>query len=371
MGVLVKIPYSRVKGGNRFFEPTPNMIAAGFQPRPLGPEGPEAWQRAWTLYEDWKRHRRGDPGPAPRRYLLGSVGEAWERYRRTEAWRGKAEGTQREWEYAWTWIEPRFVEADPNTIELEDMEALRSHVREQVSEHAAHKIIKVWRALWKVMAAMKYCDASADPSKGVRNIQPKGRSETWTEGEVARRAKRAWRMQFYGLAAIIAVTWDTQFSPGDVRTLTLGKRHGDKKGTYFKTTRGKTGKDTIGTISRRAERVIQAYLAAVKLEPLADVPLFRDQRGKPYTMFSLARDFRAVREVELPGDDRRLMDMRRSGAVEAQAGDVSPLALAGKMANSVDQSAKLQDTYLPRRVAVVRLADAARRRGRQALREND
>ena len=88
-------------------------------------------------------------------------------------------------------------------------------------------------------------------------------------------------------------------------------------------------------------------------------------------MFSLDRDFRIVRSAEFPGDKRRLMDMRRSGAVEAQAGEVSPLALAGKMANSVDQSAKLQDTYLPRRVAVVRLADDARKRGRRALREND
>ncbi len=63
--------------------------------------------------------------------------------------------------------------------------------------------------------------------------------------------------------------------------------------------------------------------------------------------------------------------MRRSGAVEANAGEVDPLALADKMANSIDSSGKLQDTYLPRRVAVVRRADAARQRGRQALRENE
>jgi len=64
---------------------------------------------------------------------------------------------------------------------------------------------------------------------------------------------------------------------------------------------------------------------------LPDAPIFRDARGKHYTMFSLDRDFRIVRAAEFPGDKRRLMDMRRSGAVEAQAGEVSPLALAGKM----------------------------------------
>ena len=41
------------------------------------------------------------------------------------------------------------------------------------------------------------------------------------------------------------------------------------------------------------------------------------------------------------------------------------------MANSIDVSAKSQNTYLPRRVAVVRDADEARRRGRRALRENE
>src|SRR5581483_12224646 len=103
----------------------------------------------------------------------------------------------------------------------------------------------------------------------------------------------------------------------------------------------------------------------------ADAPIFRDQNGAAYTMFSLARDFRAVRDALFPGDRRRLMDMRRSGAVEAGAGGVDPLALANKMANSIDRSGELQDTYVPRRLGIVRLADAARRRGRQTIRENE
>jgi hypothetical protein len=88
-------------------------------------------------------------------------------------------------------------------------------------------------------------------------------------------------------------------------------------------------------------------------------------------MFGLADEFRLVRETEFPGDKRRLMDMRPSGAVEANAGEVQPLALAGKMANSIDVSSKLQETYLPKRVAVVRLADDARRRGRRLLRDEN
>jgi hypothetical protein len=52
-----------------------------------------------------------------------------------------------------------------------------------------------------------------------------------------------------------------------------------------------------------------------------------------------------VRRVEFPGDKRKLVDFRRSGAVEARAGKVDPAALAGKMANTIDQSKELQATY--------------------------
>jgi hypothetical protein len=367
----VKIPYYRVKRAKGFFEPTPEMKRAGFAARPLGDDGPEAWQRAWALYEQWQSWRRGETAPPERTYLIGSIGEAMDRYRRTKAWADKSEGTRREWSYVWTrWLEPRFADIDPATLEVEHLEDLHRDAL-ALSEHAAHKVIKVWRALWRVMAAMRYCETDKDPSLAIRNKQPKGRSEIWREGEVARLAKAAWRSGFHGLAAIIAVIWYTQFSPGDARKLTLAQRRRDKKGLYFDTSRSKTGKAAIGTVGKRGEWAIDAYLATLTFELMDDAPLFRDKDGKPYTMFSLDRDFRAVRAAVFCGDTRRLMDIRRSGAVEAGAGGVDPFALANKMANSIDRSGELQATYVPRRVGIVRLADAARIRGRRALRENE
>jgi hypothetical protein len=59
----------------------------------------------------------------------------------------------------------------------------------------------------------------ADSSLAVRNRAAKGRNATWFEGKAARLAKRAWRMGYHGLACVIAVAWDTQMSPGDVRDL--------------------------------------------------------------------------------------------------------------------------------------------------------
>jgi hypothetical protein len=71
-----------------------------------------------------------------------------------------------------------------------------------------------------------------------------------------------------------------------------------------------------------------------------------------------------VRGVAFPGDKRKLMDFRRSGAVEATGGKVDPAALAGKMANTIDQSKELQAAYLPHNTTLVRLADDARRSSR-------
>jgi hypothetical protein len=63
-----------------------------------------------------------------------------------------------------------------------------------------------------------------------------------------------------------------------------------------------------------------------------------------------------------------IMDMRRSGAVEAMAGNVDDGALAAKMANTISQATELQRTYLPVDPVSVARADAARLRGRAKLR---
>ena len=73
-----------------------------------------------------------------------------------------------------------------------------------------------------------------------RRSQP-GRTwpfRNWSEGEVARVAKRAWRMGYYGLAAVIAVAWDTQLSPGDVRVLRASQLARGATGEVFFTARG-------------------------------------------------------------------------------------------------------------------------------------
>jgi hypothetical protein len=82
----------------------------------------------------------------------------------------------------------------------------------------------------------------------------------------------------------------------------------------------------------------------------------------------LADDFGTLREAIFPGDKRRLMDMRRSGTLEAIAGGAEGFALAAKMANSIEHSNALHRTYAPVDEVAVQNVDEARLRGRRKLR---
>ncbi|MET3523758.1 hypothetical protein [Mesorhizobium abyssinicae] len=88
----------------------------------------------------------------------------------------------------------------------------------------------------------------------------------------------------------------------------------------------------------------------------------------PYQKNSLVDDFAEVRRLVFGSDERRrLMDMRRAGAVEANAGGASVESIAAKMGNSIDQNKTLQKTYMPVNLAAVRAADESRRIGRRKL----
>ena len=105
---------------------------------------------------------------------------------------------------------------------------------------------------WKIMLGMKVA-RTADPSTGIRNRAPAPRWQRWSEGEVTRLVKAAWRTRLTrALACIIAVAWDTQFSPVDVRTLAARHAAGDDGRLIFdrqQDGRAKTGRGAIGTVS--------------------------------------------------------------------------------------------------------------------------
>ena len=178
-------------------------------------------------------------------------------------------------------------------------------------------------------------------------------------------------MGYRGLAAALAVAWDSQLSPVDVRTLTAGQRRHDSEGSYFELSRGKTDVAAIATIGRRAERVLDAYIGSLGVELHADAPIFRNRSGGPYSKDTLGDDFREVRAAEFgPNERRTIMDFRRSGTMEGFAGGATTAQMSSKMANSIGSSNRLHKAYSPVDLTAVRAADKARKIGRMHSRKN-
>lgn len=375
-------------------EPT-LMADLGFRLVDCGEDGPHAWAVAAQWNARWKvaqeKHRAGElvgnPAKIERVYHVNSLGEAFAKYRTTNTWDSKKPRTREGWERGWKHIEPLFGDVDPATVSLEHVDGWYAMLLETTTVQEAYFAMKIWRALWCVVGTLnradgtRYCSVDHDPSLGIRRKTPAKRSQIWVYDETRRLVKRAWRMGYKGLAAALAVSWDTMLSPVDVRGLTTAQLSPRPQGPLFSLARAKTGKAAIGTISQKSEKVLARYIASLPVTLHPDMPIFHT-RGhlpgptggkpvlpRPYTKDVLSKDFRVVREIEFPGDKRTIMDFRRSGAVEATAGQVDQNALAGKMANSIDTNRHLQATYQPNAEAVVRLADEARARGRTVMRD--
>lgn len=387
-------------------EPT-LMATLGFQLVDCGEDG----TRAWSIAESWNKkwdtaladHKAGKSvqklGAIRRLYPANSLGEAYERYRDTGAFKAKAPATQDGWERGWREIEPVFGDVDPWTVGLEDLD-LWYHgepngeikgMLDTIGVSEAYHVMKTWRALWKVVGTLnrpaggKYCNPNGDPSLGIRRKTPKPRSAVWREGEAVRLVKRAWRMDHKGLSCIMAIAWDTMLSPVDVRRLSRAQLRGDAEGPFFDLSRAKTGKSAIGTLSKRTQRLIERYRGSLPCEIIDTIPMFRTAGAAPgpkggrrwlpqaYSKDKLGRDFRLIVAAEFPGDTRKLSDFRRSGAKEAELGGVGAGALGKKMANNIETDPRLRETYLPgsrQDASLVRLADVARGRGRIKIRSS-
>lgn len=399
--VKVDIPYYIIVKGRGYWRTTPAMRAAGFATIRCGKDGPAAWRVAAEWNARWQAHRSGAPHPgieatpsrskrdpaaieAAQAYPKGSAGEAFQRYRGTDEWTRKAPATRDDWWRGWRHIRPVFGDLAPAGLELDTLSAWRAKIETEHGRREAHRALKIWRALWKVMAALGYCGRDQDPSLAVRNSAAKGRSDTWSEGEAVLLAKDAWRAGYRGLAVAIAVLWDSQLSPVDVRTLSMSqlKRHG--RGAVIRD-RTKTDEPAGGKLSARTLALIEAYLAGLGYQLLEHTPLIRSKgleettrrggrprAGVPYTKNSIGADFRIVRAIRFgDAEKRQLQDLRRSGAVEAIVGGATAEQLSHGMGNTLAASNALFETYVPRNVATLTQIAEARLKGRSRMRSED
>lgn len=378
--VDIRLKHYVVRKGRGYWLVTPKMRAYGFENVRCGVDGPGAWAVAKEWEERWQRARKGLEAPRRKVYPKDSAGDGFERFRRTNEWQKKPPRTREDWDRGWAYIEPIFGDLPPARVSLEMLDQWYQRLTDRKGAGEAGRAMKTWRALYNVLAAMKLCPAGQDPSLAIRKTSVAGRTATWREGEAVRLVKASWRAGYRGLACIIAIAWDTSFSPVDARTLTPDHAVAIGDDWAFRIGRGKTGEAAIGILSKRTQALVQAYLAGLPYDLIDHAPIFRTRGsgttpkgGRPqapavYTKNKLAEDFREIRAAVLGKDEsRKLMDMRRTGSVEANAGGASVEAISAKLGNSIDRNKTLQKVYMPVDVASVRAADESRKIGRQKL----
>jgi hypothetical protein len=361
----VSVPYYVVKqrrNGERkgYWQPTKAMMALGARLIPCGTDGPEAWAKAAKAYAEWKAGKRKDAARSRPRFRDGTIAAAFAEYRATEAWKDKSPRTREDWLRGWKYVEPAFGDVRPSLVTMAQLSKFRSMIAANKSTREAHRAIKIWRALWNVMCALKYCNEK-DPSLGFQNHAAQARQAFWEFDEVRRLCRRSWEESYYGLAAVIAVAWDTSMSPVDVRCL----RPQDRRGDAFVLKRAKTGKEIVGTLTGRSRRVLAGYLAKLGVEVAAGAPIFRNRSSRPYSKDTLGGDFRDIRAMVFgEGERRTIADMRRSGTIEAKRGGATKEAIGEKLGNAFATSKFINDTYGSTVVQIVREVDDARRRAR-------
>jgi len=425
------IRYFVYSKGRWKWQPTKPMRAHGFVTVKMGRGGPgldskgypvastEDKMRAVELNAAWDAARLGLPAPQKPaatavKYPAGSVGDGYQRAMALRkagrlakgiVWTNEQEKRD-SWPRAWKWLEPKFAYCDPRTITPEHFlrldpvtgkpAGLVVEIENKVSVTERFMVIKVWRALWKKMAGMGYCDEKADPAKTFPNTPPKPRDQVWYRKETLKLVQIAWRNGYYGLSALMAVAWDSQLSPIDTRSLNLEKARLDSVGVYFALDRAKTGRAAAATLSAWSLAILRAYLKkqfnGAKL--LDTTPLFWTRGGRPvsrdgttgrwggdhgggkhvpsrpYTKSSANQDFAEIRKLAYGLKERRqLQDMRRSGAVEGDVGGATVEDQANKMANTVNRNEKLRETYNPVNVVSARRFDQARLIGAKLLEE--
>lgn len=309
-----------------------------------------------------------------------NICSAFEELRETRDWKQREAGTRHEWERGWSFIQEFFADVPPRKVSFQMVDRWYYRILDEHGTDAAWRAMKIWRALWGYMAVMHLCDADKDPSLKLRRRQQNSRTEYWTDQEVDQLIEGATRLNMTAIACIISIAWDTIFQPGDTRT--LKRRELFIVGSDWIIDRGrvKNGTKVIGRLRDRSRRLLESYLRTLgtTLEP--DALIFRTRgyqtstKGgrprapSPYTKNTLAKDFRILRTAVFGSDDnRKLMDLRRSGTMEAIAGDATAEQIGQTLGNDFKNSKKLQTTYAPNHLASVKKVEEARAKGRKAL----
>lgn len=378
----IDIPFYVIKrNGRAYWQPQKALQRLGFNCIPLGPDGPAAWEKARRLNLEADQARAGEQQANGRSvYPAHTLGDWFDTYQRTDAWKVKEGKSQEDYHRVWPVIDEievdghRLVMKKLTRISTADSEGFHRQMHAKVAlgectDSHRYRVLKVWRSL--LNAAASYHLIAKAPIGKVPNPQPQGRSGIFLASEIAALQQGADANGRHALALGIGIAYDAMLSPVDVRELTLSKIKGHGAERWIETKRRKSKKPQKHALSAETCARLDAYLvladaAGVVLEP--DGPLLLQPDGwRPYVKDRWERHFRWTREEVMPGDTRVMLDIRRTANVEADLGGMSRDDRAELMANNLNKSAFLENTYTPSTITKSRQSLAKRREGRELL----
>jgi Phage integrase family len=160
----------------------------------------------------------------------------------------------------------------------------------------------------------------------------------------------------------LAIAYDTSLRPVDIRNLTSGQVKEDR----LEIVQAKTGRPAHLPLWPETVQVIRDYLVTVGAVPLANAPLLRTPRGRPYTKDYLAKQVRKVlRKAGIP-DGVQLRDIRRTASKERAEAGATEAELAAGTGHSIERGSQILDVYNPRSYTLAKSAqDKRRQRGQE------
>ena len=213
------------------------------------------------------------------------------------------------------------------------MRRFRSDLVVQVSETEAHRMIKIWRALWKKMAWFGFPRVGPRSRPCLHQLRPEAAERRLVRGRGGAPDQRSLASEYQGLAALLAVGWESQLSPVDVRKLRVGDMRRDPIGTWFEVASAKTGREALATLSQRTTRLLRAYMASFAAEPMDVLPIFVNRSGAPYSKDTLGGDFPAVRGNV--SDPKTASSKTSAALAQSRRWNVPPAKLSSNMANTL------------------------------------
>ena len=365
----VKLPYYVIRKGRGYFElgkvrAEASGLAAS---EPLGPDGPEAWERAKRSYEAYQKAITKPHGSPLGGWPAGSLGAAWVMWISTEDWEEKSARTKAEYLHSWDkHIGPALGKTLIPRLTVADSEAFHRRIQKQLTPSEAHRVLKNWRALLHMLEKRHLINRA--PVGAVTNPMPAGRGQFWLAEEVTMMIEAAENSGYRTMALLIRLAWETALSPVDCRTLSLSMLRQDRAGWHIERQRTKTGAAARPPISDDLARDLIAYAHDLAVRPLPGQALFRNSQGRAYTKTYMAHEFAEIRAAVFgPEERRQFLDIRRSANLEADLGGASADARAEVLANALHRSRQLDATYTPPTVARARKTMRAREIGRQLL----